>query len=81
MIIPAAASSVPQLQAGRDAEEAELRAEAQRRQLVVVPAPEITLFTALHPIGGQLGDSVYNDGVRMQSMPQPSSFSCCAPCK
>ena len=69
MVITTIASSAPQLQAARGAEEAAVHAEAQRRQLVVVPAPEIILFTALHPVGGQLGDSVYNDGVRMQSMP------------
>jgi len=79
MMTITAASSTPQLQAARGAEEAELHAEAQRRQLVVVPAPELILFTALHPVGGQLADSVYNDGVRMQSMPQPLCFSCQAP--
>ena len=51
----------------REAELEALHAEAQRRQLVVKDAPKIITFTALHPAGGQLQDSVYNNGVRMQS--------------
>ena len=39
--------------------------EAQRRQLSVKPAPEIVAFTAEPPVGGQLQDSIYNNGVRM----------------
>lgn len=70
MIAPPITSSAPSSSAGRD-EEAVLHAEAQRRQLVVLPAPQIILLTALHPVGGQLADSVYNDGVRIQSMRPP----------
>ena len=71
MIAPTITSSEPPSSVDRD-EEAALHAEAQRRQLVVLPAPQIIMLTALHPVGGQLADSVYNDGVRMQSMPPPS---------
>jgi len=42
------------------------QAEAQRRQLQILPAPEILLFTAFQPVGGQIADSIYNDGVRMR---------------
>lgn len=49
----------------RPSDHAALEEEATRRQLVVVPAPAISLFTAEPPVGGQTGDSVYNDGVRM----------------
>jgi hypothetical protein len=70
MIAPTITSSATPSSADRD-EEAVLHVEAQRRQLVVLPAPQIILLTALHPVGGQLADSVYNDGVRMQSMPAP----------
>lgn len=70
MIAPTITSSEPPSSVDRD-EEAALHAEAQRRQLVVLPAPQIIMLTALHPVGGQLADSVYNDGVRMQSMPPP----------
>jgi len=65
MIAPTITSSEPPSSVDRD-EEAALHAEAQRRQLVVLPAPQIIMLTALHPVGGQLADSVYNDGVRMQ---------------